>query len=167
MGAAGRWLLGAVVVGAAAVGVLYLAVPANETAAEGPADPILGIRRPVVRALEFLGILKFDERFPNPYLPCGRRTEPVYRGLFWPVGHRVTRRVTDHNDLGMRSARLCYAAGNERFVAAEDESPAGRSVVLTGYVPLEARGYWTEITSADGRVLSVNGSGDIDPFWRD
>jgi hypothetical protein len=163
---AGRWLLGSVLALAAGALVLYVALPANEQADEGPADPILHIRRPVVRALKFLKILKFDERFVNPYLPTGRE-EPVYRGIFWPVGWRMTRRVTDHNGLGMRSARLCYAVGSERFVAAEDESPRGPSVELTGFIPLSARGYWTEMTSEDGRVLSVNGSGDIDPFWRD
>jgi hypothetical protein len=148
------------------VAILHVALPANKAADEGPADPILEIRRPVVRALRLLGILRFDERFTNKYLPTpSGRTEPVYRGLFWHVGWRITRRVTDHNDLGMRSARLCYAIGDTRFVAAEDEDPAGRSVELTGFVPLEARGYWSEITGADGAVHPVNGCGDVDPFW--
>lgn len=163
-----RSLLGSILAVAVAALALYVAFPANETADEGPADPILGIRRPVVRALKFLRILKFDERFANRYLPTpSGRTEPVYRGLLWPVGWRITRRVTDHDDLGMRSARLCYAVDNTRFVAAEDDDPRGPSVELTGFIPLSARGYWTEMTSEDGRVLSVNGSGDIDPFWRE
>jgi hypothetical protein len=163
---AGRWLLGSILAITVATLVLYVALPANETADEGPADPILGIRRPVVRALDALGILKFDERFPNCYLPCPG-WEPVYRGLFRPVGWRITWRVTDHNDVGMRSVRLCYAVGSERFVAATNDRPEGRSVDITGFIPLDARGIWTEMTSVDGRILSVNGSGDVDPFWRD
>ncbi len=168
MATAGRWLLGSILALAAAALLLYVALPANETADEGPADPILRIRRPVVRALKFLEILKFDERFPNPYLPTpSGRSGPVYRGLLWPVGWRMTRRVTDHNGLGMRSARLCYAVGSERFVAAEADDPKGPSVDLAGFVPLSARGIWTEFTSADGNIRCVQGSGDVDPFWQD
>jgi len=158
--------LGIAVALSVAGGILYFAVPANRMAEDGPADPILGVRRPVVRALQAVGILKFDERFPNPYLPtCS--WQPVYRGVFWPVGWRVTKRVTDYNDVGMRSARLCYAVGSERFVAVENENAEGPSVDLTGFVPLSARGVWTEITGADGRVRCVQGSGHVDPFWRD
>jgi hypothetical protein len=147
-----------------ATGVAYVAVPANETADEGPADPILWARRPIVRALKAAGVLKFDERFQNPYLPTpSERTEPVYRGLLWPVGYRITRQVTDHNGCGMRSIRLCYAIGRNRYVAAENERPGE----VSGFVPLSARGYWTELTDDRGEVHSVTGRGDVDPFWRD
>lgn len=153
-----------------ATGIAYLAVPANETAEEGPADPILWVRRPVIKALKAAGLLKFDERFQNPYLPTpDERTEPVYRGLLWPVGYRVTRRVRLYEgDPGsLRSIRLCYAVGGKRLVAAEDSKPGERCGEVSGFVPLSARGYWTERTDESGEVHSVWGRGDIDPFWRD
>lgn len=162
-----------IVVGVAlafAVGTLYFVVPANEKRDEGPADPILRLRRPMVKALKAVGILRFDERFQNPYLPtpsCG--TEPVYRGLLWPVGYRVTRRVRLYEgDPGILcSIRLCYAVGSRRFVAAENNTPGERCGEVVGFVPLSARGYWTERTDENGEVHSVSGHGDVDPFWRD
>lgn len=155
---------------AIATGILYFAVPANETVEQGPADPLLWARRPLIRTLKAAGLLKFDERFPNPYLPsASARTEPVYRGLLWPVGLRVTRRVRLYEgDPGsLRSIRLCYAVGGERFVAAENDKPGERSGEVSGFVPRSARGYWTERTDEKGEVHAVWGCGDVDPFWRD
>lgn len=189
--AVGRWLVVVGLVFAAAVGVLYVAVPPNETADEGRPDPILRARRPVIRALRAVGVLKFDERLPNPYLPTGSgssvfkgdsadgvvthqmksKHQPVYRGLLWPVGARVTYSLQlfgEHRE-SWRAVRLCYVVDGQRFVAAENGTPepGGQLAEVSGFVPLSARGWWIEHTDERGDVHSLNGWGDADPFWRD
>ncbi len=174
------------------VAVLYVAVPPNTTPEQGSADPILFARRPVFKLLGAVGLIKFDERLPNPYLPAARSTttweelptgqrlltsrtetkhEPAYRGLFWPVGRRVTYSLEFFGELreSWRTVRLCYAVGGQRFVAAENAAlqPGGQLAQVSGFVPRTARCYWVEQTNEEGEVHSLEGWGDTDPFWRD
>lgn len=174
------------------VAVLYVTVPSNMTPEEGRADPVLFARRPAIKLLGAVGLLKFDGRFPNPYLPTAVGTttseklptgevlsisntktehEPVYRGLLWPVGSRVAYRLRlfgEHRE-SWRAVRLCYAVGGQRFVAAEKTAlePGGQLAEVSGFVPLSARGYWIEYTDEKGEVHALNGWGDTEPFWRD
>ncbi len=104
---------------AAPVGVLYVAVTPNEIPEEGPADPIIGVRRSVLACLRYVGIVDGPAWFTGWYLPTvgGTRTwkeepdgediptskmeierEPVYRGIFWWFGNRITYRMTDFTD---------------------------------------------------------------------
>ena len=174
------------------VAVLHVTVPPNMTPEEGRADPVLFARRPTIKLLSAVGLLKFDERLPNAYLPTAWGTttsqklptgerlsvsttktehEPVYRGLFWPVGSCVTYRLRlfgEHRE-SWCAVRLCYAVGGQRFVAAENMAlePGGQLAAVSGFVPRSARGYWIEHTDEKGEVHALNGWGDTDPFWRD
>ena len=97
------------------------------------------------------------------------RREPVYRGLAWPVGLRVSYRLTyfrAHDEV-WRAVRLCYAVGDRRVIAAESATPGPEVAEVTGFVPSSARGAWVEYTDDKGEVHGLNGWGDIDPFWRD
>lgn len=172
---------------AVVVGILHVAFPPNETAEEGCADPFLFVRRPVLKALEALPLLGFrakrclpsvgesmvtevlptDERLPVCNMEVQR--EPVYRGLVWKVGRRITYRLRyfREHDEAWRAVRLCYAVGGERFVAAENTTPQPDLAEVSGFVPSEDRGFWVEYTDDKGEVHGLNGWGDTDPFWRD
>lgn len=189
----GRWLVVVALVLAAVVGVLYLLVPANKTAADGPADPIRSLRRPIVKALIWAGIVEGPGWFGgHPYLPTvgGSDTsekdpagediptsqmriemEPVYRGLLWPIGDRITYRLKlfgDYREI-WRAVRLCYNLDGERFVAAENATPdpGGQLAEVSGYVPRSARGYWIERTDDKGEIHAIDGWGDTDTHSRD
>ena len=193
MKALGRWALVVAVAIAVVVGVLYVAVPPNRTAQEGPPDPILSVRRPVIKALIWAGIVEGPGWFGgHPYLPTiggsegfepttsaneqgppawrmEIEMEPVYRGIFWPVGDRITyrRRLFGENRESWRSIRLCYAEGDREHVAGTNDAPEPQLAEVTGYVPRSARGYWVESTDDKGVVHSMDGWGDTDPFFDD
>jgi hypothetical protein len=171
-----------------AIAVAYLVVPANEIAAEGPADPLLSIRRPVIKALIWAGILSgpglFFDRFPylptrggyewskpgsaGEYIPTGKvevTKEPVYRGLLWPVGHRITYcRTTPAAGDGYCAVRLCYVEGSRTVVAAESPyaGPDARRSEVSGFVPSSARGFWVDCANDKGDVRT-DAWGDCDP----
>jgi len=172
---------------ALAVGVVHLAVPPNETAEEGCADPFLFVRRPVLKALEALPLLRFrakpylpsvGESMVTEVLPTGEKLpvcnmevqrEPVYRGLAWKVGRRITYRLRyfREHDEDWRAVRLCYVVGGERFVAGENTAPEANLAEVSGFVPSSDRGVWVEYTDGNGEVHGLNGWGHVDPFWRD
>jgi hypothetical protein len=179
------------------VGVLYLAVPPNETPEEGPADPILGLRRAALIPLEALGIIDGPGWFSGWYLPTVGGSEiyeggaddekgtllyrmeielePVYRGLFFQAGNRVKYRATEFDDERnhWKVLRLCYTEDGERFVAGEGTlengmlDPDGQDHSVRGYVPCSADGYWVEAVDQKGDVHSQHGWGQVDRFWRD
>jgi hypothetical protein len=174
----------AVAVGALVVlvGALYVAVPPNVGVDDGAADPILFLRRPVFRVLDAIGVVHVSARRPNRYLPSrfgvtaheelasgerrliskeAWRNEPVYRGLFWSVGSRVTYRIRfPGSDPESREAlRLCYLSGGRRSVAAQVRWDAA-SAEVTGFVPAAASGYWVEQVGRDGRAEPLAGWGD-------
>jgi hypothetical protein len=178
----GRALLILAGVASIGVGVLYLAVPPNETAEEGAADPIRRVRRPVVRLLRRLGfgVDRGLRSGSSTWGPEGTvdggmqwKRETVYRGLFWPVGSRVTVRYFSTGPSPRRALRLCYVGHGERAVAAEATpangllSPDGRDGRVTGFIPAAATGVWTEEEDLAGAVHGLNGTGDIDRFWRE
>jgi hypothetical protein len=186
-----RTVAGAVIAVALALvtGVLHVAVPPNETAEEGAADPILFLRRPVLRFLCWATPGWFRER---PYLPWDSvvqgfergpggedvlmvsdeiEREPVYRGLFWRVGARMTYRLRhfgEHHEV-WRALRLCYAEGDRKFVAGEDRTPDpdGQLDEVTGFVPGAARAHWVEGTDERGDVRCISAWGDYDPALLD
>ncbi len=182
-------LLGAGLALVVCVGALHVAMPPNETAAEGAADPFLFVRRPVIKALDALGLLDWTAPSCLPsvsghgttfrVLPTGEelpvceqevRREPVYRGLFLQVGRRFSFRLKYFGEewgANWRTVRLCYAVGPRRFVAAESPSPDRQLVDISGFVPSSARGTWVEFTDDKGDVHSLSAWGDFDPFWRD
>ncbi len=169
------------------VGVIHVAFPPNETVEEGSADLFLFVRRPVLKALEALPLVRFrakpylpsvGESMVTEVLPTGEKLpvckmevkrEPVYRGLFWNVGRRISYRLgyLREHDEDWRAVRLCYAVGTERFVAAENTKPAPELAEVSGFVPSHARGVWVEYTDGKADVHSLNGWGNTDPFWRD
>ena len=179
---------------AAPVGVLYVAVPPNETPDDGPADPILGLRRSVLVPLQVLGITDSPGWFSGSYLPTVGGSEirdggpngtllyrmeierePVYRGLFWIVGHRIKYRSTEFDDERnhWEVLRLCYAKDGKKHVAGEGTlengmlDPDGQDHSIRGYVPCSADGYWVEAVDRKGDVRSQHGWGYVDKFWRD
>ena len=105
---------------AVVVGVLYVAMPPAKTAAEGVADPILWIRKPIVKGLHHVGILPRSFFGPDDWIPSSASSEtwgdaktfddakaatrvtweyqPVYRGVFWRVGMRATYKVDRRGD---------------------------------------------------------------------
>lgn len=168
-----------------ATGVAYVAVPANETADEGSADPALALRDPVLRFLCRAKPDWFSGRscLPSSSVVQGFKTgpageeipmvsdeikrEPVYRGLFWRVGARMTYRLThfgDHKEV-WRALRLCYSKGDRAFVAGENCSPdpKGQLDEVTGFVPRGARAHWVEGTDEKGDVQCISAWGDYDP----
>jgi hypothetical protein len=152
-----------VAIAAVGAGSLYVALPPNETAAQGPADPIRKVRRPVVRFLRKLGIGE-GERFDvwhryRQVASSEYRRAPVYRGLFWRVGDRVSLRYSE--DAG-RVVRLCYVERGRTLVAAE---AAGGEV--SGFIPREATAFWTETTDGNGTVHTIDGWGDVAGFCPD
>jgi hypothetical protein len=171
------------------VGALHVAMPPNETAAEGAADPFLFVRGPVVKVLDAVGLLDWTRESCLPsvssagttfrVLPTGEklpvceqevRREPVYRGLLLQVGRRITFRLKYFGEewgAEWRTVRLCYAVGPRRFVAAESPSPDRQLAEVSGFVPNAARGTWVEFTDHKGDVHSLSAWGDFDPFWRD
>lgn len=175
---------------AAPVGVLYVAVPPNETPQEGPADPILGLRRTVLLTLQATGLVHGPTFFDGWYLPTVGGSEirdggvdeegallwrmeierePVYRGVFWRVGYRITYRTTEFGDERnhWQVLRLCYAEDGRRFVAGEGTLEKGRDHLVKGYVPCSADGYWVEAVDKRGDVHSQHGWGDVREYWRD
>lgn len=173
---------------AAPVGVLYLAVPPNETAEEGPADPIRGLRRPVLVALRALGLVDppggwfcgsevYDGEGDDSVLLFRMELdkEPVYRGLFFRVGHRVAYKTTDFTDERdhWQVLRLCYAVSGKKFVAGEGTpqngmvDPDGRNHSVRGYVPCSADGFWVEGVDQNGKLRTPHAWGHVEEFWRD
>ena len=128
------------------IGVLYLAVPASRSPDDGPADPILAVRRPVLTWLRDVGVV--DEPVfiaPDPWLPSGFssetdaetmtcKREPVFRGLFWPVGMRITVRLQPQRSL----LRLSFVEAGQKIVSGEGVAQ------VTGFVPRSATGYLIE-----------------------
>lgn len=177
-----------------AVVALLLALAPNKTPEEGAADPILALRRSALGFLRSIGVVESPSFLGGGYLPTtggsevssenpdgsstilGRMEidrEPVYRGLFWVVGDRMTYRTTDFVDppTARRAIRFCYVENGKKFVVGEStsarsESPA-TSWEVQGYVPRSATGYWAEEIDTSGAVHSMNGWGDTGGFWRD
>lgn len=170
------------------VGVLYVAVPPNETPEEGPADPIRGLRRPALVALRALGLIDPPGRWfggSEIYEGDGddrvvlfrmeMDQEPVYRGLFFHVGHRVVYKTTDFTDerCCWQALRLCYTQDGERFVAGEGTpengmvDPEGRHHSVRGYVPCSADGFWVEGVDQHGKRRTPHAWGDVGRFWQD
>lgn len=130
---------------AVAIAVLYVAVPPAKTEADGPADPILWIRRPVVKGLHHVGILPRAFFGPDDWIPTAGDSEswsgegkafetadaatrvtwesrPVYRGLLWRTGMRFTVKVDRRGDPKGDPARLrlwLKPAGGEKTMVAE------------------------------------------------
>jgi hypothetical protein len=167
-----------------AAGVLYFAFPANETEADGPADPILNARRDALGVLRKIGLVR--KRFfleHDPWLPSAygsrwmdeekrvtarvsRVSEPVYRGLFWRVGERVSVRMEEFREpyRDMRVLRLGYVADGRRFIAGESRFEAGaRAFEVTGFVPAGTEGYFAEEVDAAGetRILCSLGTAEL------
>jgi hypothetical protein len=84
--------------------------------------------------------------------------EPVYRGLLQVVGDRVTVRMEEFDPPGrdVCAVRLGYVRDGQVFVAAEARFDAGthdRSV--TGFVPRDAEGWFTEEIDAEGQAIEL------------
>ncbi len=178
----GLWIL------AATAGFLYAVVGPNPALEDGDADPILAVRRPIVRILNGLGVLKANRRYNNRQLPSGRRAtvrketasgeyeeifasrwtcEPVFRGLFWCVGYRVSFWVEDPAQEDPRRAlRLCYQHDKTCVRVAESACPrrSDGAWVVSGFVPDTASGYWVEWKRSNGETDPIESWGDTDAF---
>jgi len=177
-----KWVARVVALVVLAVGVMFLALAPNTTPEEGAADPILELRRSALGFLRAIGVVESPSFFfGGGYLPTtggaevGLDTiewrmeidrEPVYRGLFWVVGDRMTYRTTDFVDppTTRRALRFCYFENGKKFVVGEStsalsESPA-TSWEVQGYVPRSATGYGVEEVDANGAVSWINRWGD-------
>ena len=179
---------------AAFVGLLYLAVPPNEMPEEGLADPFISVRRPVLAFLRAVGIVHGPTFFTGWYLPTAGGSkiwdggsngtllckmeiarEPVYRGIFWLVGYRITYRKTHFDDerSEWQVLRLCYSENGRKFVAGEGTvengmlDPGGQHNTVRGYVPRSASGYWVEGVDKHGDVHSQDAWGNVRKFWRE
>lgn len=166
--------------------ILHLAMPPNETAADGPADPFLLVRRRVMSVLGAIGVLDPEatswlpsesggtmwKRLPTgvDVLWCDHvvEREPVFRGPFWQVGRRITHRVRyfgERDALG--AVRLYYVVGDRRCLAAESMAPTADVVEVSGFVPDSARGNWIEVTDAERKMRWIEASGRTEPFVGD
>ena len=167
------------------MGALYLFVPANEHPTQGNADPALTVRRPIIEWLRELDVLDEPIIFSrDALLPSGRGAtyyepqevgsndaptvaqresfhwEPVYRGLFWVVGDRLTYRDEFTNDdrHDIKAIRLWYEEDGSRTIAATGTAENGlvaadgRYASVKGYVPRSAAAYGIEFVLPDGTV---------------
>lgn len=165
-----------VVAVALAVAGLYLALPANETETQGAADPILGLRRQAIGLLRAIGLVEGPVGFfdTDPWLPSAggsewmrpgtkdivaarlsRLAEPVYRGLLWVVGDRVTVRMEEFEEpeRDVRLLRLGYVRDGRKLIAGEARFEAGaRDRRVSGFVPRASAGYFAEEVDAAGDV---------------
>lgn len=189
-----------VAVVALTIAALYLFIPAHERPEDGSADPVLGVRRPIVGLLRDLGIARGRVLFfRDPLLPSATGTtyykpgrsptdsdeegnvarkvsvqwEPVYRGLLWPVGDRVTYRNEFLGDdrREIRSMQLWYEEGGRREVAGVGTvenghvDPSGHGASVQGYVPRTATAHGVEIVLSDGTVTDGEswGRSEVEP----
>ena len=179
MRAVGRFVAATVLVGALAAGALYLVLPGNETQADGAADPILGLRKQAMRLLSAVGLAKSGCGLlgGDPWLPSGsfsewmregtrdvvaarlsRHAEPVYRGLFWVVGDRITIRMEEFEEpeRDVRLMRVGYVSAGRKVIAGEARFEAGvRDRQVTGFVPRDSEGYFAEEVDAAGGIHGV------------
>jgi hypothetical protein len=147
-----RWALAVVV--AVAAGVVFTRPEARE-AADGPADPILVVRRPILRAMRGLGLAggpSFfdhddwlpsrlettsmsgqgeDESFLRTYgtwTRWRRAVRPVYRAVFFRVGRRVrfTRDASAEAAKDVLGIRMFVVREGRREIVADDYSPIAR-----------------------------------------
>ncbi len=176
-----RWAtvlaVGVVAVALAVVG-LCLALPGNETEVQGAADPILGIRREAIGLLRAIGLMEGPVFIcPDRWLPSAggsewmspgtkdvvaarlsRLAEPVYRGLLWVVGDRVTVRMEEFEEpeRDVRLMRLGYVRNGRMVIAGEARFEAGaRDRRVSGFVPRDSAGYFVEEVDAAGQTHEV------------
>lgn len=139
---------------------LTMLFPANIES--GPADPILDLRMRTLRFLMKHGIIDEPGFFGTyPWLPTRggsewrhgnvvtarvtTTSEPVYRGLFWLVGHRITVRLEEiippRSDYEQWS--LGYVVGDRVVIAATKTYEAGTTdFVISGFVPAGSAGHF-------------------------
>jgi hypothetical protein len=127
---------------------LYVALPPAKTEAEGAADPILWIRKPVVKGLHHLGIVPRSFLGPDDWIPSSAGSEtwagegktfetadaatrvtweyqPVYRGVFWRAGMRAGYKVDRRGDPkdDPHHLRLWWKGADGREVRIADGGP--------------------------------------------
>jgi hypothetical protein len=173
----------AVLAGLVVVGLLALFLPGNRNAADGPADPILAIRRPILEGLREAGVVPQPSFFfGDAWLPTARsygtkearetdriETRPVYRGLFWLIGTRY--RCIVHND--DRYVRLRFTVlgpdGTRTVEEGRPADPVTRELVVEAFVPRGWRVWRLDGIDRDGRPdwlrmeSTVDGPTELDP----
>jgi hypothetical protein len=186
-----KFVVVAVVLASAAVAVMYVALPGNQAATDGPADPILTLRRPALRALRWAGFAPsgggfffwFDAWLPSGYCSewqepmadgsrrttarLSRSAEPVYRGLFWPVGDRITIRVEEFEEpeADVRLLRLGYVRDGRVLTSGEVRFDAGAlDRQVSGFVPRDADGWFAVEIDGRGGIHGVcsHGTAEMD-----
>lgn len=176
-----RWAGRAAIAVVLALVVMWLTMPPARDPASGDADPLLGARRPVMKALYALGVPR-SFGAPDDWLPSvvssttwagaggsfetaptatrtTLRSEPVYRGGVWRVGCRVTivieRRGTDPEPVV--DLVLWSEIGDVRTEIARggptttDAATGVRRVEVRGFVDADAERFGWVETYKDGR----------------
>ena len=184
-----RWTAILVGVGVVALAVLWFAMPARERPEDGEADPILWLRRPIVKTLYRTGLVShnafgYDEWIPSEpsseswsgteasetateWSRVAYGVEPVYRGLVWRAGFRVTVKVDQRTALPatLSHLRLLYDPGSGPVGIADggpgERMPDGRTTryAVRGYVPAEARRFGFVEVDAAGKESEFDGWG--------
>lgn len=151
---------------AAAFGALWLAGPEGD--GDGPADPIVAIRRPALALLRAAGITArqtpatFELWLPKS--DEGWQVEPVYRAVFVLTGWRVTRTV-EHAEADapdIRAVRLVADREGGTEVLAQESQPdaapdGARRWRVHGFVPSDAKAFRVEEVREDGSIVSSRG----------
>lgn len=162
-------------IGAAAViGIMFaLAWQAAIPAQSGAADPLVGIRSPLVRAATWAGILaKPSFLGGSPWLPTHSSTTlttdtsaepehvrwsiatthtPVYRPIWKRVGERVAIQLGGSVLSDCERVRLVSGHGSERTVLDEMAVATGDApLLLAGYVADSASAYSIEVLRQSG-----------------
>ncbi|MHC4137851.1 MAG: hypothetical protein ACYS0K_23155 [Planctomycetota bacterium] len=159
-----------VVILGSASGAWLLGLAPNRMAEDGPADPLLELRRPVMAFLSWAGLAPTHGLFrPSPWLPYSEKwrwwfedqlrekteltKEPVYRSLFWPVGDRISVRSLSFGENAQRcgALRLCYVEDGRKVVAGT--GTGGPDARVSGFVPRSASGLLVEEMKGNGEVL--------------
>lgn len=174
-----RWLGRIGIAIAVTLVVLWFALPPAIDPRSGEADPLLGVRRPVMKALYALGIPHPIDG-PDDWMPSELvqgswpgpgsarsiesrhvtlRSEPVYRGGVWRVGRRVAIRIerTGPTPDPVVDLVLWSETGDVRTELARggpattDAATGVRRVEVRGFVDADAERFgWVE-TYKDGR----------------
>jgi hypothetical protein len=173
------------VVFAALLGVLWFALPAARRPADGPADPLLFLRRPVVRTAYDIGWIArnrlLDDWLPSrssaeswegrhasfEAAPSGTRdaweSEPVYRGALWRVGVRVqvTYETKGRDDDPVAHLSIWQELDGRRETIASgepsshDEATGTRRAEVSGFVEDDADAFGWSYRTASGTAGEI------------
>ena len=169
--------------------VTWFAMPPAERSEDGAADPIVWVRRPILKALGAVGLAPRSLIAPDPWLPgesvseswaggpaatfadgasatrLTMTSEPVYRGALWHVGFRVTIRLETRGASTDEHAGLALwtSTGTTRSELVRAASTMGTTT--DGVRRIEVRGFVPDEADRFGYAEVTADGRSIDGSW--